>query len=1087
MVAAAPPVAAGPPPPQTPPTALSVPSSTDRTVTLVTGDRVRVTGDGALADLVVLPGPGREDIGHRRYRQDGDVYVVPHDAAPLIAAGTLDKRLFNVSRLIQAGYHDDARADVPVMVSYAEGRRPARSRALADGAATSVRPLAAINGEAVRAEKGKATRYWKSVAPMLRPGNEIAHLWLDAPMTATSDSTVPQIGAPEVWESGHTGEGVRVAVLDTGIDAEHPDLDDAVVEAEDFTGEDTTDDSNGHGTHVAGIIAGDGTASEGRYRGVAPDAELVVGRVLDSEGSGQESWIVAGMEWAASRADVVNMSLGSGWPDNGHDPVAQAVNRLTEETGALFVVASGNAGPEESSVSSPGSADAALTVGAVDDADELAEFSSRGPRLDDFAVKPEITAPGVDVVAARAGGSDLGNPVNEHYQGMSGTSMAAPHVAGSAALVAQARPEWKADRLKAALVGSAAPHAERTVFEQGAGRVDVAGAVKQMVLAEPAVVSFGPQGWPRADGEPVTRTVTYTNSGSAPVTLTLDPSLQAPDGKDIEGALTVSPAQLTVPAGGQAQATVTLDLSSGVNGLHSGAVVATGDNGTVVRTAVGVQRQGESYDVEITVLGHDGNPVEDAEVILVSHTEPRSYYPGADSGTYHITAEKGAYHLEILYPWQDENGKWTTATFVEPRIVVDSAKEFVFDVRDAYHARVELADRPDARAGEILLHFRIELEQGRNEWFLGSDSLDSLLLAGSRTEHDGYSLTVETAHARPDGNGTFVGSPYLYRLRFPYTGGIPDEITHRVSDEKLARVRTSYLEGGYASGGERSIVSGPLPFELDEYYTPGVPWSRLLLLISEDEKDEEGNPSVTGDYRSAAEVFEAGEHTQRWNTAVHGPAFPYDRENPWRWAYRAEPGVGFILPLHSDNSARAGTSVQDFEKSTVELYRNGELVGSGVGNGGFFEVPEGPASYRLAVHADRATLTPQSRVIDAEWTFRDDVGASAELAALPLLGVHFDAGFGVAEAPKVGEQVRLPLAVQRNGSPEEPRLRYLRVEVSFDGGESWRFVPYWWKHGKRMITVQAPEGAKDVSLRVVAKDVDGNGLKHTIIGAYPVR
>ncbi|EHR59578.1 subtilisin-like serine protease [Saccharomonospora cyanea NA-134] len=1084
IVAAAPPVAAGPQPPAG--TAFSLAGEDEgHTVTLVTGDRVRLTGAGAISDLVVVPGPGREDIGHRRYRQDGDVYVVPHDAAPLIAAGTLDERLFNVSRLIEAGYHDGARADVPVMVSYADGRRPARSRTLADGAATSVRPLAVVNGEAVRAAKDKATRYWKSVASMLRPGHEIEHLWLDAPVTATSDGTMPQIGAPDAWEGGRTGEGVRVAMLDTGVDAEHPDLDDAVVEARDFTGEGTTDDSNGHGTHVAGIIAGDGTASEGRYRGVAPDADLVVGRVLNSGGQGQESWILAGMEWAAQRAPVVNMSLGSSWPDDGTAPLSLAVDRLTEETGTLFVVSSSNFGPQESSVTSPGSADAALTVGAVDDGDELGDFSGRGPRLGDYAVKPEITAPGVDVVAARAGGSELGVPVDEHYMSLSGTSMAAPHVTGSAALVAQARPEWKADRLKAALVGSAAPHSERTVFEQGAGRVDVARAVEQSVVAEPAVLSLGIQGWPRADGEPVTRTVTYTNSGSAPVTLTLDASLQGPDGKDVGGALTVSPAQVTVPAGGQAQATMTLDLASGVDGLHSGTVVATGDDGSVVRTPVGVHRQGESYGVDITVLGHDGNPVDDAEISLVSHTERRTYYPRPASGAYHVTAEKGEYHLEILYLRQDEHGEWKLDFFVEPRFVVDSAEEIGFDVRDAYNPRVELADRPDAQVGEMSILSRTDLEWGSYELYLNSTDPGNVRLAGSRTTHDGYSLSVETAHARPDGNGRFVGSPYLYRLRYPYTGGLPDEINHRVADDDLARVRTSYLEGGPAPWGMRSIVAGQLPLELDEYYTPGGPWSRLLLLTTE---HEDGMPiGIMGEQLAPVEVFERGERTQRWNTAVHGPAFPYVPGNPSSWAYRAEPGVGFVLPLHSDDSARAGTSSMDYDKSSLELYRNGELVGSDDGNGGFFAVPGEPASYRLAVHADRGSLTPLSRVIDAEWTFRDDVGAGAELTALPLLGVHFDADFGMENAPRVGEKVRLPLAVQRNGSPEEPRLDSLRVEVSFDGGESWRSVPYRWEHGERVIAVRAPEGVKDVSLRVEAEDVDGNGLKQTIVGAYPVR
>ncbi|MFD1326283.1 S8 family serine peptidase, partial [Micromonospora sonneratiae] len=162
------------------------------------------------------------------------------------------------------------------------------------------------------------------------------------------------------------------------------------------------------------------------------------------------------------------------------DPLEQAVNTLTAQTGTLFVIAAGNDGGE-GTVGSPGSADAALTVGAVDRDDELAEFSSRGPRVGDEAIKPDVTAPGVDIVAARASGTEMGEPVGDSYVTSSGTSMATPHVAGAVALLAQQHPTWKADQLKATLVGSAKPNPGLTAFEQGAGRVDVARAITQTV------------------------------------------------------------------------------------------------------------------------------------------------------------------------------------------------------------------------------------------------------------------------------------------------------------------------------------------------------------------------------------------------------------------------------------------------------------------------------------------------------------------------------------------------------------------------------------------------------------------------------
>ena len=171
-----------------------------------------------------------------------------------------------------------------------------------------------------------------------------------------------------------------MAVLDTGIDTTHPDLRGGkVVAAANFSESDSTTDHVGHGTHVASIVAGTGARSGGERKGVAFQASLLNGKVLDDFGFGSESGIIAGMEWAARRrARVVNMSLG-GWPTDGSDPMSQAVNRLTARYRTLFVVSAGNSGPGEQTVENPGVSTSALTVGAVDADDELADFSSRGP------------------------------------------------------------------------------------------------------------------------------------------------------------------------------------------------------------------------------------------------------------------------------------------------------------------------------------------------------------------------------------------------------------------------------------------------------------------------------------------------------------------------------------------------------------------------------------------------------------------------------------------------------------------------------------------------------------------------------------
>ncbi|WP_406434788.1 S8 family serine peptidase [Streptomyces sp. NBC_01589] len=193
-------------------------------------------------------------------------------------------------------------------------------------------------------------------------------------------------------------------MLDSGADTTHPDLAKRIVASRSFVAGEDVIDRNGHGTHTASTVAGTGAASHGAERGVAPGADLLVGKVLADNGSGPISGIIAGMEWAArtEHAKVINMSLGTPAWHTQDDPLSRAVNQLSVETGALFVIAAGNSGNSPHSVSAPGTADAALTVGAVDSSDQLAPFSSAGPRLMDDALKPDLTAPGVDVLAARS-------------------------------------------------------------------------------------------------------------------------------------------------------------------------------------------------------------------------------------------------------------------------------------------------------------------------------------------------------------------------------------------------------------------------------------------------------------------------------------------------------------------------------------------------------------------------------------------------------------------------------------------------------------------------------------------------------------
>ncbi|MEW6060053.1 MAG: S8 family peptidase [Actinomycetota bacterium] len=268
----------------------------------------------------------------------------------------------------------------------------------------------------------------------------------------------------------HAGKGVSVALLDTGV-SHVPDLGNRVLARVDFTPEHDGYDRYGHGTHMAGIIAGDGTSSAGAWTGAAPGANIVSVKVAGADGSTDVSVVLAGLEWVVDhRAEynirVLNLSFGTDSTQSYQvDPLDYAVERVWF-SGILVVVSAGNRGPDSGTINKPGDDPFVLTVGAADLKgtiaafdDGVAEFSSRGPTSSGFA-KPDISAPGITIVSNRAVGStvDQAHPLarvgNAYFKG-TGTSQAAAVVSGVAALMFQANPALTPDVAKAILIGTA--------------------------------------------------------------------------------------------------------------------------------------------------------------------------------------------------------------------------------------------------------------------------------------------------------------------------------------------------------------------------------------------------------------------------------------------------------------------------------------------------------------------------------------------------------------------------------------------------------------------------------------------------------
>ncbi len=1058
--------------------AAPAPAADGPSVTLITGDRVRVLpgARGAAAAVVVEPGAGRTGIGFLRETstggRPGDVTVVPADALPLLAAGRLDPRLFDVSELLRQ-HLADPEPGLPLIMTYAAGARPAAA------AATTVRDLPSVRGAAVRQDRRRGPEFWTwlTASPgTLRPG--IGKVWLDGLATPALDVSVPQIGAPAAWQAGYTGSGVTVGLLDTGVKADHPDLAGKVVAARDFTGTrpDASDDL-GHGTHVAGIIAGTGAASGGRYRGVAPDARLISGKVCVAYGC-PESAVIAGMEWIAPQVPVVNLSLGGDATD-GTDPLSQAVNTLTAQYGTLFVAPAGNDRtldlPEPLPVVAPAAADAALAVGSVSATDVTSPFSNRGPRLGDYAVKPDLSAPGEGIVSARAPGTRDGDaaPVDADYARLSGTSMAAPHVAGVAALLRQEHPDWTAGRLKPTLTSTAQPTGD--VAGQGAGRVDAARAVTQQVTATTGSLSYGFFAWPHTT--PVTKTVTYRNDGATAVTLALTSS---------DGLVTPSAATVVVPAHGTADVAVTLRPTAAATGPHSGRLSATAP-GITVQTAFGASLERESYDVTVRLTGRGGGPGAGiAKLVSTTTGEAFGVRPIGADGVAVVRVPKGSYDLNAF----DVSGQAVTL-LSKPGVAITANSSFTLDARTGKPVRA-VVDHADARlqSGELGLVSGNPAGDRTSTLAWLVQPGNELFAAGSGrqvTDHTYAMYLRATLAAREPGTDP---AGYVYQLALLERGRVPADPVFRVRDRDLAVVDARYrTQGGTTDGlrvdyasfgfpgadsGAYQILPHTLPSRRTEYYTPGpsVSWQHILAVYPPDLTDSENQFS----YRT----YRPGAQRADWNSGPVGPAFGAPRDG---WGVlRAGDQLTYAIPVVSGSDPEQYSAPPVGLSGTATLSRGGVELGTSPDPAfGAFTVPAGAGPLTLRSVATRSV--PWSLLgthVDVAWTFRD----TGEAVPPPLMVVRAQGALDDDSRAPAGRPFLLALTAQRQPGAGAFRLADLRVETSADDGTTWADAHAIRLGDGGLAVVRNPAGDSFVSLRITAGDTEGNSVTQTVLRAY---
>ena len=296
------------------------------------------------------------------------------------------------------------------------------------------------------------------------------------------------VGADKAWRNGWTGAGVGIAVIDTGINATG-DLAGKVVHSEDFSGDGDGVDRFGHGTFIAGLIAGSGAASGGAVRGVAPDANLINLKIAGRDGSADITHVMAALQWAVSFKDtynirVINLSLGTdSTQDYRIDPLNYAVERAWQ-AGIVVVVSASNRGPNAGTISKPADDPFVVTVGAIRDNtttkaydDTVPDFSGAGPTASNGLPKPDVVAPGGSVISARVPGSFIdtnfpnGRVGSAYFKG-SGTSFATGITSGTAALILSRNAALSPDQVKARLRDTARPAPSSDPNRVGSGVID---------------------------------------------------------------------------------------------------------------------------------------------------------------------------------------------------------------------------------------------------------------------------------------------------------------------------------------------------------------------------------------------------------------------------------------------------------------------------------------------------------------------------------------------------------------------------------------------------------------------------------------
>ncbi len=1120
-----------------------LPAGHSWTVTLVTGDVVHVTttARGRPPLVTIAPRHERRPIFFTKFVDTrGDIEVVPSDVAPLIGR-VLDPALFNVTTLIRNGDDDAHRASLPLiiqghpsgLVALPELARGPVLGSISAIAATEPRRTAVKVGGVLAAMASAVTRAGP-VRPQATGG--ISYLWLDRTIHVTDavsprvladlasgrvvlDHNLVQIGAPVAWRVGDTGKGVKVAVLDTGVDAAFPDLRGQIVAERNFTSKqvNAVDDRVGHGTFVAALIAGTGRASAGARRGVAFGARLVIGKVLNDQGSGTESQAIAGMQWAAARARIVNLSFDAG-PSAGFDPQSEAINHLTTVDHVLFVAAAGNSGPSGETVGSPASAKAALAVGAVDGRDRLVSFSSRGPVLTSFAIKPEVTAPGLNITGARAAGTSLGLPIDPDYTVGSGTSFAAPEVAGAAAILAALHPTWSPARLKADIVSTSAAATGGDFYEAGGGRVDIGAEISHPVTAITAIADLGAAG---TSTKLVRTTVSWGNTSRHAVRLSLSVRLtQRFAHRAPSRSYRLTATSVRVPAYGTASMDLLVRprLLAGGPGLYEGEVIAR--YGKIkIRTPISFYLRPPTHTLIVKATALPGTTPSNfysfGSIFDVSDPDfvqqfPVTFtWPAGKVKQVKLSVPDGHYWIMGVIEDNGPSGRQAIAGY--PELNISRNTSLVLDGASALPATATVTGR-----STLIDNEGVHVERA----FAGQvDGLDEFYYPGL----SGPPVTSSPLFVRFSGvahTGTFrayswfrLSNPpssksfFAYDLYHSINPAKPATDAYTVTpaeQAKLAKVTVHFygLDGNTALVQDSRYGLTPAGFLAVQNVGASVPGgSTRIDYVSTGPQilwDDEAVPPLT---------FQGQDDQGLWVTEVPGfTAYTPRSQHVLDWVRQPfVPGpysgtklsVSGCTPLPT---TRVRTYIQvdlvelqdlpdGFDclgsfgtPNAMHLYLGNHPITDGHPKSGLFRVPVKTGTYRLTFTDDWSKVFTVSVKTSTTWTFRSGAPAGSAQVQIPLLLVRYHLPLNLLNHPDGSTAI---LTVTRVAGTPRSTVTGFRVWTSTDGGKIWKLAAARALGGGQFaVTMPHVSVGQGVSLHVRASDAGGSKIDQTIIAAY---